>query len=200
MAGLTVPKEIPSIACCESRLSEATGTKWTHLPEKLLQITFFCWIWLSIPSCTVWTFYISTCLSVFFSLLLCFCPSLYPRPPSLPSYTLCLTHLLSARQVYVAKRQAMSDGLLLRERPLSIMISHLPLPVHTYKLDFSYGNCSGVVCREISADCVFEFHILVLFPQHIIKTTRTSHFNREFAGLCFDTLHVVFFLINISLV
>lgn len=49
--------------------------------------------------------------------------SLYPRPPNLASYTLRLTHLPSARQVFVARRQGMSDGLLLRERRLSIMSS-----------------------------------------------------------------------------
>lgn len=79
-------------------------------------------VFLSLPAC------LPACLCVSFSLLLCFCPSLYPRPPNLPSHTLCLTHLLSARQVSVAKRQAMSDGLLLWERRLSIMISHLPVP------------------------------------------------------------------------
>lgn len=94
---------------------------------------------------------LSTCICVFFSLLLCSCPSLYSRPPNLPSYTLCLTHLLSARQVSVAKRQGMSDGLLLRERRLSIMISYLPVQ-YSHKLDYSCGSCSGPLCREINAD------------------------------------------------
>lgn len=104
----------------------------------------------------------STCLCVFFSLLFCFCPSLYTRPPNLSSYTLCLTHLLSARQVFVAKRQAMSDGLLLRERHLSIMISYLPV-LYARKLDFSYGSCSGVLWRGISADCAFALFVFLIF-------------------------------------
>lgn len=46
-------------------------------------------------------------------------------PPILPSHTHCLTHLLSAHQVPVAKRQAVSDGLLLWEWRLSITVSSL---------------------------------------------------------------------------
>lgn len=109
------------------------------------------------------TVYISsTWFCVFFSLLLCFCPSLYTRPPNLSSSAQCLTHLLSARQVSVAKRQAVSDGLLLRERHLSIMISYLPV-LYAHKLDFSYGSCSGVLWWGISADCAFEFAVIDLY-------------------------------------
>ena len=130
VADLTVPKVILSTGCSKSWLSKETGRN-VHIYLRNFY-TFFCWIWLSIPSLYhldlshfVHESPLSTSLAVFFSLLLCLCPSLYPRPPSLPTYTLCLTHLLSARQVHVAKRQAMSDGPLFRERPLSIMISHL---------------------------------------------------------------------------
>lgn len=76
-----------------------------------------------------------------FLLFLCFTHSLslflappHPPtlPPNLPSHTLCLTHLLSARQVSVARRQAMSAGLLLWEWRLSIMISSFPLLLFPY--------------------------------------------------------------------
>lgn len=104
--------QIPFHFCCFTPHSTPPLTLWPHL----IHVTFHLWLLL---------------LPLFLSLLLCLCPSLNPRPPNLPSYTLCLTHLLSARQVSVAKRQAMSYGLLLTERRLSIMISQLPL-LYTY--------------------------------------------------------------------
>lgn len=118
----------PHIHCCSDSFL------WPHLSHINL---------ISYISST--SFSLSTCICVFFSLLLCSCPSPYPRPPNLPSYTLCLTHLLSARQVSVAKRQGMSDGLLLRERRLSIMISYLPMQ-YSRKLDYSCRSCCGLLC------------------------------------------------------
>ena len=115
---------------------------------------------ITLHSCNIWLHLLPVslslslsppaCLCVSFSLLLCFCPSLYPRPPNLPSHTLCLTHLLSARQVSVAKRQAMSDGLLFWERRLSIMISHPPVPYAHARRPRLGGVVGRILTRERS--------------------------------------------------
>lgn len=114
---------------------------------------------------------LSACLCVFFSLLLCFCPSLYPHPPNFPSHSLCLTHLLSARQVSVAKRQAMNCSY---ESDVCPSWSHTCLcrmHIHWISHDGAVADFYGerlVLLAQIPTAyfCVFDACI-----EHINKTT-----------------------------
>lgn len=82
--------------------------------------------------------FFSTWLSVFFSAPVALHTSPPPPPPpppsSFPTHTLCLKHLPSARQVFVARRQAVSSGLFFRERKRDVC----PSWSHRFAVPFTH--------------------------------------------------------------